>query len=533
MRLQRTLGTTTLFLMALGGMVGSGWLFGPYYAAQIAGPAAILSWLLGGILILIIAFTFSELAAMLPVTGGMVRFGEISHGPIVGFIITWISWLCAVCVAPLETLAILQYSSQFFPWLLAKSGAHYTLTTPGLIVATGVMLSMCILNALGAKIFAKTNNTIVIWKLAVPLITIAFFVTHTFHTENFYQYGGFFPNDVQSMLKALPTAGIIMSFIGFSPAIMLAGEAKNPQRALPIALIGSISCCCLLYVVIQIAFIGAIDSTMLENGWKMLSFSGDAGPFAGMAMTLGMAWLVKLLYFDAIISPYGTAFTYTNATARINYAAVENGYFPAIFQRLNRQGVPHVAIGVNFIIGLILFLPFPGWQDMVEFIVTSFVIVYAIGPIALISLRKTLPNKERPFRLPAANIMAPLAFYVCNLMLLWTGWHTISRLMIIICIGFVYLAFYLQTKAGKKIQLQWKSSYWLAPHFIGISVISYLSTFGEGRGILPFGWDMVVTGLFSMVVFHMATREAFLRPPVFTPEQLAAASVGMPQKAVE
>ena len=330
-------------------------------------------------------------------------------------------------------------------------------------------------------------------------------MSQKFHFNNFYSQG-FAPAGFKGILTSLPTAGIIFSFIGYSPAIQLAGEAKNPQKAIPIAIIGAISICIVLYVLIQIAFIGAVDPHSIQHGWRHMAFQGDAGPFAGIAAGLGLAWFVHVLYADAVVSPFGTGFIYTAATARINYAASKNGYFPQVFLRLNRKKIPIAAIITNFFVGMIFFLPFPSWQSLMSFLVSAFVAAYAVGPIALITLRYKNPELERPFKLPFAYLFSLLAFYFCNLIVIWTGWHTVWRMLIAISIGYIYLIGFKRSAGGKDVSLEWQRGYWIFPHFIGLGIISYLSSFGGGNNVIPFGWDFLIIGLFTMAIFRMATR---------------------------
>ena len=82
---KRSIGKISLLFTAIGGIIGSGWLFGPYYASQVAGPASLLSWVIGGVLMMLIALTFAELSAMLPLVGGVARFSHFSHGTFVQF----------------------------------------------------------------------------------------------------------------------------------------------------------------------------------------------------------------------------------------------------------------------------------------------------------------------------------------------------------------------------------------------------------------------------------------------------------------
>ncbi len=508
MKFQRSIGSIALLFSALGGIVGSGWLFGPLYAAQVAGPAAILSWMIGGLLMISIALTFAELATAFPIAGGMVRFAEFSHGPMMSFTVGWMVWLSSVVVAPVETLALIQYTANYFPALVHKVAGTTVLTGGGVVASAIVMLVMCILNIQGAKFFSRAGTAIVSIKLIVPAITLVTLLLLDFHPSNLEAAGGFFPYGWQGVFSALPLGGVIFSFIGYSTAIQLAGEAKNPQRAIPFAIIGALVFCIFLYVLLQLAFVGALKPEYLTQGWHNLNFAGDSGPFAGILTALGAIWLVIIIYGDAVISPFGTGFIYTASTARVNYALSEIGFFPKFFKQLNKNGIPASAIAVNYIVGLFLFLPFPGWQSMVTFIISCFVIAYSIGPIALITLRRTYPNQIRPFLLPYVDVIAFIAFYICNLLIFWTGWHTVSRLMMALGVGllvFVYRYFKLKNQG---IDVQWKKSIWLIPYFIGVGVISYLGSFGHGINVIKFGVDFFVIALFSGGIFYFALQSA-------------------------
>lgn len=505
MQVQRSISTLSMLFAALGGIIGSGWLLGPYYVAKLAGPFGIFSWIIGGLLMMVVALTFAELSTMFPVTGSVVRFPQFSHGQLTSFTMSWIGWLSCVIVAPLEVMALLQYASNYVPWLIVKVGHVHILTWPGIGLAAILMLFMSILNVTGVRTVIRANTFIVWFKLLIPIVTMVVLFTYIFHSNNLNFATHTSTDTIKNILQALPSAGVIFSFIGFTPAIALAGESRNPQRALPIAIIGSLLVCILLYTFLQITFVGAISPADIAKGWSNLNFSGDAGPFAGIAEALGITWLVMMIYIGAAISPFGTALTYTTATARVNYAMSQNGYMPAIMQDLNKRGVPTKAIIMNFFISMLLFLPFPGWQDMVSFLVSAVIISYAVGPLSLVVLRKLLPEQKRPFRLPIAGIFCLIAFYVCNLIVYWTGWDTIWRVLIAVSIGYLFLAFYRFRGKQNDIPLQLSSLVWLIPYFTGLGIISYLGAFG-GKNILTFGIDFIVIGLFSTVIFLLATR---------------------------
>lgn len=508
MKLQRSISSIGLLFAAVGGIVGSGWLFGPMYAAQIAGPAATVSWVLGGVLMLFIAFTFAELATTYPKAGGMVHFGSMSHGPVISFTIGWMIWLSSVVVAPVETLALLQYAANYVPTITHTIGHVTMLTATGVAYAAVLMIIMVFLNAMGAKFFSKSSTMIVTIKLIVPILTLIVLFVIDFHKTNFTEFGGFAPFGWKGIITALPLGGVIFSFIGYSPAIQLAGEAKNPQKAIPFAIVGAVSVCIILYVLIQMAFVGAMKPEFLAHGWAHLSFSGDAGPFAGILAAFGVTWLVVVIYADAFISPFGTAYIYTASTSRVSYALSEVGFFAKTFSGLNKNNVPLKAMLLNFCVGMLLFLPFHAWQSMVEFLISCFIIAYSIGPIALYVMRHKDSKTKRPFRVPFYQAICLIAFYVCNMLLMWTGWQTIKHLLMAIVVGVIVLLYKIFNDKTDQWQGQWKKSWWLIPYISGIGIITCLSSFGGGENVIPFGIDFFVMAALTIVIFVCAIKSA-------------------------
>ena len=231
---------------------------------------------------------------------------------------------------------------------------------------------------------------------------------------------------------------------------------------------------------------------------------------------------------NSVVSPLGAGLIYVTATARILYAISRLGFVPKILSKLNHQRFPVWAIVVNFVLGMLSFLPLPGWQAMVNFLVSAMVITYAMGPIALISLRLSLPEKERPFKLPAAYAICLIAFYSCNLFSYWTGWETISKLGIMLLIGVVLFGF---ACVRGKVTLEkgdLKSVFWIVPYLLGLTIISYLGSFG-GMGFIPFGWDFLVIALFTVGIFQTAIMLRVERNHQAVNEFLSAESLALEQ----
>jgi len=507
MELNRRFSPASLLMLSINGMVGSAWLFAPLYAAKIAGSGAIVAWIIGGLATAVIALTFAELSVLLPVAGGTAQIPQLSHGTFTSFTLSWVAWLAALTMAPIEVHAVLLYASTYFPSLTYIVDGVPTLSGIGFIWATVFMLGFCIINIISFKGLIRFNFALFIFKISIIVLTIFMLINTSFYPKNFsgLMQGNFSIESWKNILAAVASGGIAFAFTGFKHGVELAGEAKKLAIAMPLAIVGSVLCCLLLYIGLQAAFIGALSPDALSHGWENLSFTGDVGPFAGLAASLGLFWLLKLLYIDATVSPSGAGLIYVTSTARILYAMSQIGYVPKFLSCLNKQGFPMAAIIVNFVIGMLLFLPFPGWQAMVGFLVSGMVISYAMGPIALLCLRLELPKEKRLFRLPAANLLCLIAFYCCNLISYWTGWGTIYKLAIAILIGFVFFIFaYTQGKLSQKT-LGIKYAVWIVPYLSGLFLISYFGAFG-GKGVIVFGWDFLVIGLFSIVILYLAVK---------------------------
>jgi len=522
-KLRRDVGFLGLLFASLGSIIGAGWLFGALYASSLAGPAAVVSWLLGGGAVMLLALSHAELGGMYPVAGGSARFPRYAFGSLIGFTSGWVAFLGTVTVAPIMVQATLLYASNYVSSLITVSGGRPVLTAQGYLVAGTLLLLFCTINVMGVRWLAETNKLAVWWKLLIPAVTVVALIVTSAHGENFSANGGFMPFGWKGVFLALSSGGVIFACLGFEQAVQLGGEARNPRRNIPLAIIGGMVVAIVIYVALQVAFILALDSSSISNGWGAVSFSGkgaEFGPFAGLATGLGLGWLAVLIYTDAIVSPGGTGLLYTGASARLTFALARNGFVPAPFGRLTPRGTPLFAIAFSFLCGLVLFLPFPGWQQLVGFISAAAVVAYAMAPLALGALRRQDPARPRPFRLPAASLLAPGAFLVASEILLFTGWAVVWKLIAAILIGFALLTLSTATDmSDRAVSLDWRSAAWLWPYLIGMGAISYLSSFDTRtpssipllglhgpRNELTFGWDILAVALLSLAVYALAIR---------------------------
>lgn len=506
-RLRRHVGLIGLLFTSVGSIIGSGWLFGALNASKLAGPASTLSWIIGGIMVLFIALVYAELGAMFPVSGGVVRYPQYAFGSFASYTAGWITWLSAAAVAPIEVEAALQYATNYLPWLTHVADGTPVLSAGGYGAAVLLMALFCVINFLGVRQFARANNVVVWWKLGIIILVIVAFLATAFHGGNFHLFGGFAPLGTIGIFTSIPTAGIVFSYLGFRQGIELAGESTNPKRNVPIAVIGSVLITMVIYVLLQVAFIGALPGSTLAQGWQSLTFANDFGPLAGVATLLGLGWLAFLLYVDAFVSPADTGMIYTTATSRISYGMARNGNAPSLLARVNGHGVPWTSVLLTFVIGLIFFLPFPGWQKLVGFITSATVLSFGCGSMVLGAIRRELPLQERPFKLPGGDVIPFLALFSSNLIVFWSGWETDSKLFLAVLLGYILLVLqYLFDRSKKLPPLQFKHGYWMLPWFVGLALCSYLGVYGGGTGVLGFGWAIPLLFLFSLLIYWLGVR---------------------------
>ncbi|MGH8162108.1 MAG: APC family permease, partial [Gammaproteobacteria bacterium] len=449
-RLRRDIGIVGLLFTAVGSIIGSGWLFGALNAAEIAGPASVFAWAIGGVMMILIGLCYAELGTMFPVSGGVVRFPHYAFGSFASYTLGWITWLAVASTTSIEVLAALQYANNYLPWLQTLQNGVPVLTAYGFGVAVGFLALFSFINVVGIRWFARLNTALVWWKLGIITLVIVVFLVSVFHGRNFTHEaaGGFMPFGWAGVFSSIATAGIVFSYLGFRQGVELAGESSRPQRNVPIAIIGSILITLLIYVGLQIAFIAALPAGALANGWANIgtSFTGGLnqiaatfGPLAALASVMGLTWLAILLYIDAFISPADTGLIYTTVTARVSYAMGRNGNTPHSLAKVNDRGVPWVSIILTFVAGTIFLLPFPSWQKLVGFVTSATVLSFGSGPLALLAMRRQLPRQNRPFRLPVAHGLAYLGFLSASLIVFWSGWDIVWKLMIAVILGYVIL----------------------------------------------------------------------------------------------
>lgn len=498
-KFKKQLSLTDLTFIGLGAIFGSGWLFAASHVSAIAGPAGIFSWLLGGFAVLLLGIIYCELGAALPRAGGVVRYPVFSHGPLLGYLMGFITLIAFSSLVAIEVVASRQYAAAWFPGLTEAGSSDPTLI--GWLVQFGLLCLFFWLNYRSVKTFARANNLVSVFKFIVPLLVIGVLFTF-FKPENF-QVQGFAPFGLSGIEMAVSAGGIIFAYLGLTPIISVASEVKNPQRTIPFALILSVLLSTAIYVLLQVAFLGAVPTELLANGWAGMS-KEFALPYRDIALVLGVGWLAYLVVADAVVSPSGCGNIYMNATPRVIYGWAQTGTFFRLFTRIDEQsGIPRPALWLTFGLSVFWTLPFPSWEALINVVSAALVLSYAVAPVTVAALRRNAPDMPRPFRVRGMAVMGPLSFVIAALIVYWSGWGTVSWLLSLQILMFVIYLLCRRFVPTEHLGIaqQVRSSAWLIGFYAVTLLLSWLGSFG-GLGVLGHPYDTLAVAACALGIYH-------------------------------
>ena len=506
------IGLFSAIMLALNSLIGSGWLFGSGSAAKIAGPAAILSWILGAVIIIAIALTYVELGAMFPESGGMSRYAQYSHGPLLGFIAAWANWISLVTLVPMEAVAAVQYMSSW-PWSWANWTENFiengNITFEGIGVVFLFMLIFTMINFWSVKIMTHFTNLISVFKILLPTLTIVTLICSGFHAQNFgSNIHEFMPYGSRSIFEATSVSGIIMSYDAFQTVINMGGELKNPRKNIVRGVLISMLITAAIYIMLQVTFIGAVEPSMLAKvGWHGINFTS---PFADLAIILGINWLVILLYLDAFVSPFGTGVAFVATASRALAAMTHTRHLPEWLGRLNQKYlIPRYAMVTDLVLATILVSLFRNWNLLATVITAATLIAYLTGPVTVMTLRKISPDIDRPFKPRYMPWLAPIAFVLTSLAIYWSMWPTTIQVILVIALGLPIYIYYEIHYQHSNLKAQLKHCWWMIVYLIFMSIMSYVGSSGfGGQDWIKYPFDFVVIIIISLCFYYWGIKSA-------------------------
>ena len=455
--LKRVLGPVNLTALGIGAIIGAGiFTLTGHAAAQCAGPAIVISFVLAGTACAFAGLCYAEFAAMIPISGSAYTYGYATLGEFVAWIIGWdlileylfaastvaVSWSGYV-VSFLKELGIVIppafTSAPYDHHVLADANWNmWRLFTEGW-VSTGAVLNVpamlivgfiTFLLVLGIKESANFNNVIVAVKLTVLLIFIAVGIAyinrnnrHPFIPPSLgpheFGWGG-----------VVRGAGVIFfAYIGFDAVSTAAQEAKNPQRDMPIGMLVSLSICTVLYIVVSLVLTGVVNYTQLN----------DPAPIAVAINALGpkLAWLRVVVKIGAIAGLSSVILVMLLGQPRIFYTMSKDGLLPPVFSTVHPKfRTPWIAQILTGAIAMLIAGLFPIGL-LGELVSIGTLLAFAIVCTGVFVLRFTDPEIPRPFRTPLVVVIAPLGVLSCGYLMYSLPPDTWARLIVWMAIGLV------------------------------------------------------------------------------------------------
>jgi APA family basic amino acid/polyamine antiporter len=402
--LKKVLGAFELTMLGIGAIIGTGiFVLTGVAAADYAGPALVLSFVVSGITCTFAALCYAELAAMIPIAGSAYTYGYVGLGEIWAWIIGWdliMEYIVAVA-------AVAVGWSGYIVSLLAAAGIQFpaALCNPpgqsgGVINLPAVIILAIVTSFLvrGVSESAKLNNILVIVKLSVVILFILIAIFHikpaNWHPFLPYGFSGVFQG----------AAIIFFAYIGFDAVATAAEEVKNPQKDLPIGIVASLVVCTVLYILVSGILTGVLPYTAYKN---------TAAPVAYALQQLGISWGSALISVGAVAGITSVLLVMTYGSTRILFSLSRDGLLPPAFSDIHpKYGTPIKSTMLVGIMTMILsgFMQIGKLAEMTNIGTLS---AFSIVSISVIVLRKNRPDIKREFKCPGVPFTPTIAVVFC------------------------------------------------------------------------------------------------------------------------
>ncbi len=331
--LKKQLTAGQMSMLAIGGAIGTGLFLGSTYAIQMAGPRVLLSYLVGGVIALLLMGCLAEMTSMHPTPGSFGDYAEFYISPLFGFLVRYSYWSCVVLAVGTEVSAIGIYMQYWFP---------QTLVWPWVLIFSAIVI---IINIIGVKWFGQVEYVLSAIKVLaitafviIGLAILAFSVNPDFGLHNFTIHGGFLPFGVKGMWFAVIVS--IFSYLSIEMIAIAAGEAKNPEAAVSQAFKGTILRLFLFYMM-SIALMLAIVP------WHQ---SGNTeSPFLVAMNAINLPTTGGIFNFIILIAALSAMNSQLYITTRMMFSLSRAGQAPAAFGRINQRGIPVNALVISCI----------------------------------------------------------------------------------------------------------------------------------------------------------------------------------------
>jgi len=421
--LKRSLGPIELIIMGIGAIIGAGiFIVTGIASAKCSGPALVISFVISAMACILTALCYAEFASMIPISGSVYTYTYVAMGEIWAWMIGWILMFEYL----IASSAIAVGWSSYFGGLLNSVGVvlPQIITHPpgiGLInlpafiivaILTGILI-------IGTRESAKFNAAIVVIKLAV----IGLFIVVGAQFINPSNYQPFMPFGWSGILQG--AAMVFFAYIGFDAVSTAAEEAKNPQRSLPVGIIGSLIICSILYIVVAAVLNGMVPYNLLDN----------AAPVSFALEKVGANWAASIVSFGALFGLTSVLLTLLFGQTRIFYSMSKDGLLPATFSRIHPNfRTPLISTLIVGSIAAVIASFFP-LSFIVELVNIGTLAAFIFLALSIIILRRQQPEIPRKFKCPLVPVVPLLSIIFCGFLIFQLKINTLEYFAVSLVIG--------------------------------------------------------------------------------------------------
>lgn len=442
--LKRALGALNLTMLGIGAIIGTGiFVLTGTVAAQNAGPAVVLSFALAGVASVFAALCYAEFASLVPMAGSAYTYGYATLGELFAWIIGWDLILEYALGATTVSIGWSGYVVSFLHDLglhvpCALSAARGTLVTcaDGTQVAAifnlpavFIIAAVTTLLIIGIRESAAVNDVIVFVKVAVVLL----FIFGAFHAINADNWTPFMPPNTgvrehYGWTGVMTGAGIVFfAYIGFDAVSTAAQEAKNPQRDMPIGIIGSLLICTVLYILVSAIATGVVPYQELDV----------PDPIAVAADRAGMGWMATLIKIGAIAGLSSVILVMLLGQSRIFWTMSRDGLLPQFVNRVHPKFRTPWITSIVTGVGVAIFSAILPVREAASLVSIGTLLAFVIVSVGIIVLRVREPHLPRTFKTPWVWFVAPMGALSALYLMVSLPWVTWERLIIWFVIGMV------------------------------------------------------------------------------------------------
>jgi APA family basic amino acid/polyamine antiporter len=454
--LKRALSGASLVTLGIGAIIGTGiFVLTGTVAANFAGPALVLSFIISAVGCVFAGLCYAEFASMIPISGSAYTYAYATLGEFIAWIIGWDLILEYLFASSTVAVGWSGYMVSFLhdyninipailcnaPFDYAKDQGWYLTGSIINFPAVFIVALLSTLLVIGIRESAGLNNIIVAIKIIVILLFIGFGLSYIdtsnwkpFIPPNTGEFGHF---GISGVLRG--AAVIFFAYIGFDAVSTAAQEAKNPQRDMPMGILGSLAVCTILYVLVSAVLTGIVPFNELNVPAPLalaIDRTGDA-----------LIWLRPLIKIGAIAGLSSVILVMLMGQPRIFFTMANDGLLPKKFSKIHPKfRTPYVTTILTGIISCFFAGVLP-IRILSELVSIGTLLAFTIVCISIIILRKKRPDIHRPFKTPFVPLVPILGAVICVMQMVSLPWETWERLLIWMAIGLVIYFLYSKRKS--------------------------------------------------------------------------------------